>query len=348
MINRHLRVCSTCYDTPQEQLRAIVLSPDPPPVRDPRIEPYAVDEQNFYTLRGVVNGRSDMSAVFSGLGLALVAAVDGVSNVTAATTFGAKLTAAVDGASNVTAATTFGAKLTAAVDGASNVTAELTQVAGGVSISLTDTFLFNAASPFTETGAAIGGAAANRLIFVAISGIKFINAALTSVTIGGVSATVGSAVRSALNGGRGFSEIWWSLVPTGTTGNIVITATGDSFAGGVSVYRVIGADVVTPIDNNDTTAVTSGNVSTDVSIGANTVTISTATTGISVGAGNTSFANITENFEYSIDDGGGNFLNGGQASRQDVASVGAITLTASVSSAGVDDDKTMATVVIAA
>jgi len=44
MQNIRLLVCNTCYDTPQEQLRAIVLPADPTPVVNPRVEPYAWDE----------------------------------------------------------------------------------------------------------------------------------------------------------------------------------------------------------------------------------------------------------------------------------------------------------------
>jgi len=44
LINKRILVCSTCYDTPQEQLRAIVIPADPVPVLNPRVEPYAWDE----------------------------------------------------------------------------------------------------------------------------------------------------------------------------------------------------------------------------------------------------------------------------------------------------------------
>jgi hypothetical protein len=37
-------VCDTCYDEPQNQLRAIVLPADPVPIINPRVEPYAWDE----------------------------------------------------------------------------------------------------------------------------------------------------------------------------------------------------------------------------------------------------------------------------------------------------------------
>ena len=44
LINKRILVCSTCYDNPQEQLRAIVLPADPTPIMNARVEPYAWDE----------------------------------------------------------------------------------------------------------------------------------------------------------------------------------------------------------------------------------------------------------------------------------------------------------------
>lgn len=44
LINKRILVCDTCYDEPQEQLRAIVLPADPVPIINPRVEPYAWDE----------------------------------------------------------------------------------------------------------------------------------------------------------------------------------------------------------------------------------------------------------------------------------------------------------------
>jgi|SRR5262245_3582222 len=56
MVNRQIRVCETCYDLPQEQLRAITLPPDPPPVWQPRPEPLLVDEINDFTVSVVFTG----------------------------------------------------------------------------------------------------------------------------------------------------------------------------------------------------------------------------------------------------------------------------------------------------
>lgn len=44
LINLHFRVGPECYDKFQEQLRSIVLPPDPIPVSDPRFENYDLDE----------------------------------------------------------------------------------------------------------------------------------------------------------------------------------------------------------------------------------------------------------------------------------------------------------------
>jgi len=43
LINTQLRVCETCYDEPNEQLRTIRLPPDPPPVLDARPEDFEAD-----------------------------------------------------------------------------------------------------------------------------------------------------------------------------------------------------------------------------------------------------------------------------------------------------------------
>lgn len=52
LINKRILVCDTCYDEPQEQLRAIVLPADPVPIMNPRTEPYAYDETNWRQISG--------------------------------------------------------------------------------------------------------------------------------------------------------------------------------------------------------------------------------------------------------------------------------------------------------
>ena len=52
MQNIRLLVCNTCYDVPQEQLRAIVVPADPVPIVDPRIQDFVAAEQNTRTTSG--------------------------------------------------------------------------------------------------------------------------------------------------------------------------------------------------------------------------------------------------------------------------------------------------------
>ena len=44
LINKRILVCSPCLDTPQNQLRAIVLPQDPTPIQNPRVQDYAAAE----------------------------------------------------------------------------------------------------------------------------------------------------------------------------------------------------------------------------------------------------------------------------------------------------------------
>ena len=44
LINKRMLVCRPCLDTPQEQLRAIILPADPTPIINPRVEPYVFDQ----------------------------------------------------------------------------------------------------------------------------------------------------------------------------------------------------------------------------------------------------------------------------------------------------------------
>jgi len=46
LINKRFLVCDPCYDTPQNQLRAIILPTDPMPIVNPRTEPFSNDETN--------------------------------------------------------------------------------------------------------------------------------------------------------------------------------------------------------------------------------------------------------------------------------------------------------------
>jgi hypothetical protein len=46
LINKRILVCNSCYDTPNEQLRAIILPADPMPIMNPRVPDFQRAETN--------------------------------------------------------------------------------------------------------------------------------------------------------------------------------------------------------------------------------------------------------------------------------------------------------------
>lgn len=46
--NTRLLVCRRCEDVPQDQLRPIILPPDPMPIQNPRPEAFAIDETDVW------------------------------------------------------------------------------------------------------------------------------------------------------------------------------------------------------------------------------------------------------------------------------------------------------------
>lgn len=52
LINKRILVCETCYDNPQEQLRAIIIPADPMPIINPRVQDFANSEQNTRVTSG--------------------------------------------------------------------------------------------------------------------------------------------------------------------------------------------------------------------------------------------------------------------------------------------------------
>jgi len=52
LINKRILVCHSCYDVPQQQLRAIVVPADPVPIQNPRVQDFVTAEQNTRTTQG--------------------------------------------------------------------------------------------------------------------------------------------------------------------------------------------------------------------------------------------------------------------------------------------------------
>lgn len=93
----------------------------------------------------------------------------------------------------------------------------------------------------TFTAVPIGVADANRVVGVGVWWRENSDTdTITSMTVGGISASQASGARSTrADGGLCLSDIWYAAVPTGTTANVVVNFSAAALRGGVSTYRII-------------------------------------------------------------------------------------------------------------
>ena len=123
------------------------------------------------------------------------------------------------------------------------------------------------ASTYTFTSADIGTATNRSLVVVAIH--AFGNA-VTSVTIGGVSAT-----RTVREGANAIVELWQASGVSGTTGNIVVNISGGSTRCLVGVYALYNLRNNTVVSSGNTLAISGSSLSR---------TLNTIVDGVLIGA----------------------------------------------------------------
>lgn len=102
-------------------------------------------------------------------------------------------------------------------------------------------------SPWTFSGMSIGAAASDRFVIVAVYAPSTSTNApdcITAVTIAGVSATQLANVETS--NGYHVYDFWGASVPTGTTGDVVVTSSSGRASMSVAVYRAIGLQSTTP------------------------------------------------------------------------------------------------------
>jgi hypothetical protein len=104
-------------------------------------------------------------------------------------------------------------------------------------------------SAYTFAAANLGTAEVGRVIIVSITANGNAAKTISSVTIGGVSASI------LVQQSNGFwaGGIAAAVVPTGTTGDIVVNLSNTAGAATVGVYRATGLASVTPIDTDSNT-----------------------------------------------------------------------------------------------
>lgn len=119
-----------------------------------------------------------------------------------------------------------------------------------------------------------GAADANRVIAVGFVS-RIASDEVPTVTIGGVSAT--QVTGTAVNPSGAFkSSIWYAAVPTGTSGDVVISWTVEHFRSGIDVYRII-TTTAAPTDGKNG----SNSSGTSVSLGSS-ITVPSGGAAISI------------------------------------------------------------------
>jgi hypothetical protein len=64
LINKRILVCNTCLDTPQEQLRAIIVPADPTHILNPRVQNYREAEIDYRVTQGnTVNAETGLPVI---------------------------------------------------------------------------------------------------------------------------------------------------------------------------------------------------------------------------------------------------------------------------------------------
>ena len=162
------------------------------------------------------------------------------------------------------------------------------------------------ATAYTFSNENLGVADANRHIICAVfHRATAIDRTLSSVTIGGVTATISAEANANDSPNSTLSAIVIAKVPSGTTGDVVVTFSGGVIRCGIALYRVVLASVTASDSEVDETYA----VSTSVTIDVPAIGILIATSG----GGTTSdvWSGVTEDYSTNVE--GGVLMSGGSA-----------------------------------
>jgi hypothetical protein len=162
------------------------------------------------------------------------------------------------------------------------------------------TFLQTASSAsdlqtYTFASQNLGAAAAGRYIIVAVMGrVGSIDSSITSVTVGGVTASI--AVQVTRNDSPNSHCVGLAIasVPTGTTGDIVVVFSTTMLRAFIGAYSTDAAPVLT---DTKTSSVTDPSATIAVAAGGFVVGVSTTANAASTAA----WTGITENYDADVE-----------------------------------------------
>lgn len=153
---------------------------------------------------------------------------------------------------------------------------------------------------YTFAALSFGAAAGNRLVIAGISGQNSSARTISSVTIGGVAAT---QLVTTINGASVFNRValYAALVPTGTTGDVVVTFSGSCFRAACAVWRATNVFSLTPVSTgSDTNDPSTANLS----VVAKGIAVGFASEYVNGAATSYSWTNLTESVDADSNDGG--------------------------------------------
>lgn len=153
---------------------------------------------------------------------------------------------------------------------------------------------------YTFTAAAIGAAAADRIVAVSVSALAAAGAqiSVSSMTIGGVTATFRAGAASSTTN---TTELWTAIVPTGTTANVVVTWSRGVLRCGAGVFRIVGAKSETPYAT--ATNVALGTVSTTITVPPNGSIVMGVGMSDNAAPRTSTATGVTEDYDATIEGG---------------------------------------------
>jgi hypothetical protein len=182
-----------------------------------------------------------------------------------------------------------------------------------ISRSLTDSASSSTdASSYTFSAESLGTADSDRYILVGIAARAASARTISSVTIGGVSATILIDHSSSLSL-AGFAI---AAVPSGTTGDVVVTFSGTMVRCAIAVYRLLGLGSTTPTDTGTDGGVASLTTNLDINAGGAAFAV-----GHRAATGTPTWTNLTLDANIAVESNNSSFASDEFASAQTALAV---------------------------
>lgn len=171
---------------------------------------------------------------------------------------------------------------------------------------------------YTFTSQSFGAAHGKRYMLAFVCGTHTSSRTVSSVTIGGISATVqGSQVEGGSGGTTCMSGLYLAAVPTGTSGTVEVTWSSGVSRCGIIIYRLVGINP-TAYDTGSDITVSADAVSDTMNVTAGGVIIGGVVHRGTVTARTTSWTNVTEDVDETVEgdttQSSGNVKSGGAQS----------------------------------